>query len=90
MRSRCRHSPLASKARRSRRRPRPRSDGHDFLLAVERRYPEALDHAMAILQRDREFREDAGRLTMIRIMALMGRGSEIAKRYRRRMFNFLH
>lgn len=60
------------------------------LLAAERRYPEALDHAMAILQRDREFREDAGRLTMIRIMALMGRGSDIAKRYRRRMFNFLH
>ena len=60
------------------------------LLAAERRYPEALDHAMAILQRDREFREDAGRLTMIRIMALMGRGSEIAKGYRRRMFNFLH
>lgn len=60
------------------------------LLAAARRYPEALDHAMAILQRDREFREDAGRLTMIRIMALMGRGSDIAKRYRRRMFNFLH
>ena len=60
------------------------------LLAAERRYPEALDHAMAILQRDREFREDAGRLTMIRIMALMGRGSDVAKRYRRRMFNFLH
>lgn len=60
------------------------------LLAAERRYAEALDHAMAILQRDRGFREDAGRLTMIRIMALMGRGSETAKRYRRRMFNFLH
>ena len=60
------------------------------LLAAARRYPEALDHAMAILQRDRAFRDDAGRLTMIRIMALMGRGSEIAKRYRRRMFNFLH
>ncbi len=60
------------------------------LLAVERRYPEALDHAMTILQRDREFREDAGRLTMIRIMTLMGRGSDVAKRYRRRMFNFLH
>lgn len=60
------------------------------LLAATRRYTEALDHAMAILQRDREFREDAGRLTMIRIMALMGRGSDVAKRYRRRMFNFLH
>ena len=60
------------------------------LLAAARRYQEALDHAMAILEQDREFREDAGRLTMIRIMALMGRNSDVAKRYRRRMFNFLH
>ncbi len=60
------------------------------LLAAGRRYEDALDHAMTILQRDREYREDAGRLTMIRIMSLMGRGSDVAKRYRRRMFNFLH
>lgn len=59
-------------------------------LAAERRYGEALDHALAILQRDRGFREDAGRLTMIRVMALMGKGDEVAKRYRRRMFNFLY
>ena len=61
-----------------------------ILLGAARRYPDALDHAMAVLQRDRSFRDDAGRLTMIRIMALMGRGSDVAKRYRRRMFNFLH
>ena len=60
------------------------------LLASERRYEEALDQAMAILRQDREYREDVGRLTMIRIMALMGKGSDVAKRYRRRMFNFLH
>ena len=60
------------------------------LLASERRYEEALEEAMAILRRDRSYREDAGRLTMIRIMTLMGKGSEVAKRYRRRMFNFLH
>ncbi|MCE2424428.1 MAG: tetratricopeptide repeat protein [Pseudomonadales bacterium] len=60
------------------------------LLTRERRYEEALDQAMEILRQDREFREDAGRLTMIRIMALMGKGSEVAKRYRRRMFNTLH
>ena len=59
-------------------------------LAAERRYGDALDHALAILQRDRTFREDAGRLTMIRVMALMGKGDEVAKRYRRRMFNFLY
>lgn len=60
------------------------------LLAAERRYAEALDHALFILQRDRAFRDDAGRLTMIRVMALMGKGDEVAKRYRRRMFNFLY
>ena len=59
-------------------------------LAAERRYGEALEHALTILQRDRTFREDAGRLTMIRIMALLGKGDEVAKRYRRRMFNFLY
>ncbi len=60
------------------------------LLTRERRYPEALDHTLAILQRDRKFREDAGRETMIRIMSLLGKGSKITKRYRRQMFNFLH
>lgn len=60
------------------------------LLASARRYEEALEAAMAILRQDRMYREDAGRMTMIRIMALMGKGSDVAKRYRRRMFNFLH
>ena len=60
------------------------------LLAVERRYEQALEQAMAILMQDRKFREDAGRQTMVRIMAVMPKGSEVAKRYRRRMFNFLH
>ena len=74
------------------------ADGNDLdaryraavLLASARRYEDALEEAMAILRQDRTYREDAGRLTMIRIMALMGKGSEVAKRYRRRMFNFLH
>ena len=74
------------------------ADGNDLdaryraavLLAAERRYEDALEEAMAILRQDRTYREDAGRLTMIRIMALMGKGSDVAKRYRRRMFNFLH
>ena len=74
------------------------ADGEDLdaryraavLLASERRYEEALEQAMVILRLDRTFREDLGRLTMIRIMTLMGKGSDVAKRYRRRMFNFLH
>ena len=60
------------------------------LLAAERRYEDALEQAMAILMQDRKFRDDAGRLTMVRIMSLMPKGSNVAKAYRRRMFNFLH
>jgi len=50
----------------------------------------ALDHAMELLSTDRTFRDDIGRLTMLRIFNLLGKGSELATRYRRRMFNFLH
>ena len=58
--------------------------------AVAGDYEAALDQCMAILQTDRKFRDDAGRTTMIRIMATMGKGSDVAQRYRRRMFAFLH
>ena len=60
------------------------------LLAVQRDYEHALEHLMFILQKDRKFRDDIGRETMVRIMSLMGKNSPIAKQYRRRMFNFMH
>lgn len=50
----------------------------------------ALETAMGILQRDREYRDDIGRLTMIRIFSLLGKGNELATSYRRRMFNLMH
>ncbi len=53
-------------------------------------YERALEEALAVLQRDRGFRDDIGRLTMIRIFKVLGKGSELASRYRRRMFNFMH
>jgi putative thioredoxin len=53
-------------------------------------YQRALDEALAVLQADRSFRDDLGRLTMIRIFTLLGKGSELASRYRRRMFNYMH
>lgn len=59
-------------------------------LAAQGEAEAALDQAMAILERDREFRDDIGRATMVRIMSLMEKGSEVAKSYRRRMFNFMH
>ena len=61
-----------------------------ILCAAGGGYEEALEHAMFILQTDREFQDDIGRATMVRIMTLLGKDSDTAKRYRRRMFNFMH
>jgi putative thioredoxin len=49
-----------------------------------------LEAAMDIMRSDREFRDDIGRLTMIRAFAMLGRGHELAGKYRRKMFNFMH
>ncbi len=57
---------------------------------IEQDYEIALNLAMDILRTDREFRDDIGRLTMIRIFALLGKGNELATAYRRKMFNFMH
>ena len=61
-----------------------------ILCAAGGQYEEALEHAMFILQTDREFQDDIGRASMVRIMSLLGKDADIAKRYRRRMFNFMH
>lgn len=59
-------------------------------LLVAGRAEEGLQVAMDILRTDREFRDDIGRLTMIRAFAMLGKGHELAGRYRRKMFNFMH
>jgi putative thioredoxin len=65
-----------------------------YQLAVQRlvggEYEAGLELAMDILRTDREFREDIGRLTMIRAFSLLGKGNELATKYRRKMFNFMH
>jgi putative thioredoxin len=58
--------------------------------AVSDRYEASLDHAMHILQKDRKFRDDIGRTTLVRIFALLPKGSDLAKSYRRRMFALMH
>lgn len=60
------------------------------LLLVDGQTEAGLDMAMDILRTDREFREDIGRLTMIRAFAMLGKGDEMATRYRRKMFNYMH
>lgn len=59
-------------------------------LLVAGRTEEGLQAAMDILRTDREFRDDIGRMTMIRAFAMLGKGHELAGRYRRKMFNFMH
>jgi putative thioredoxin len=58
--------------------------------AADGNFEQALEAAMSILQRDREFRDDIGRLTMLRMFTVLGKGSELTSGYRRRMFNFMH
>ena len=57
---------------------------------VGEQYEQALLLSLDILKTDREFREDIGRLTMIRIFDVLGKGDELAGKYRRKMFNFMH
>ena len=59
-------------------------------LIVAERFEDGLDSCMEILRGDREFREDIGRLTMIRVFNMLGKGNEIAGKYRRKMFNLMH
>lgn len=53
-------------------------------------YEQALLVCLDILRTDREFREDLGRLTMIRVFEVLGKGNELAGKYRRKMFNLMH
>jgi len=64
--------------------------GRAVWLTMEEHYQEALDLCLEILSTDREFRDDIGRVTMIRIFDLMDKGDEMASVYRRKMFNLMH
>ena len=50
----------------------------------------SLQICLEILRDDREFRDDIGRLTMIRIFDVLGKGNEMATKYRRKLFNAMH
>ncbi len=58
--------------------------------AASERFEAALEHAWSLLARDRNFRDDLGRRTLLRLFAVLGRGSDLAARYRRRLFALLH
>ena len=58
--------------------------------AAAENFEAALECALKVLQTDRAYGDDIGRLTMIRIFTVLGKGNELANAYRRRMFNFMH
>ena len=57
---------------------------------VAANYEAALILCLYILRENREFRDDIGRLTMIRIFDVLGKGNELATKYRRKLFNAMH
>jgi putative thioredoxin len=50
----------------------------------------AMDAFMTILQRDRKFRDDIGRRSLLAVFDILGNDSELVQRYRRQLFNALH
>jgi len=57
---------------------------------LNNRMEAALDAFMAILQRDRKFRDDIGRRSLLAVFDILGNESELVQRYRRQLFNALH
>ena len=61
-----------------------------YRLIVDDQMEAALDLLLSILQIDRDWEEQKARTTMIKVFNLLGKGNELATRYRRKMFTFLH
>jgi putative thioredoxin len=54
-------------------------------LIARRKYGEALEHLFAIVKRDRGFRDDIGRKTMLSVFELAGHQRELVSQWRRKL-----
>ncbi len=54
------------------------------------RVEDALESLLGIMREDCGFREDGARLLLLKLFDYLGKGDELASRYRRRLFSLLH
>jgi putative thioredoxin len=59
-------------------------------LASEGKYPEALEEFLAVVAKDKRFRDEAARKSMLAIFSLVGERSELAEEYRQRLARTLY
>jgi putative thioredoxin len=59
-------------------------------LAAEGKYKEALEEFLAIVAKDKRFRDEAARKSMLAIFSLVGDRSELAEEYRQRLARTLY
>ena len=57
---------------------------------LDNRMEQALEAFMQLLQRDRGFRDDAGRKGLLAVFELLENKGELVNSYRRKLFNLLH
>lgn len=60
------------------------------LKVLEQDYAGAMDEFLAIVQRDRSFRDDGARKALLAVFNILGNERELVSQYRKRMFNALH
>jgi putative thioredoxin len=57
---------------------------------INDRMEDALETFMYILKRDRGFRDDIGRKSLLAVFELLGNEGELVTSYRRRLFTAMH
>jgi len=57
---------------------------------MQKDYAQALELLFSLMQKDRQYGDDAGRKGMLQVFEMLGNEGELVTRYRSRMFNALH
>ncbi|MGQ0524271.1 MAG: tetratricopeptide repeat protein [Betaproteobacteria bacterium] len=60
------------------------------LCASKQDYAQALEQLLEIVRRDRSFRDDIGRKTMLQVFGVLGNEDELVSEYRRRLASAMY